>query len=114
MWPAALIAGFTFAVLQFVMSNYISMELTDIVASLGSAGVLVAVPARVAAQRPRAVRRRRAGRQRPAIAGGSAADAAFERDVRARSADGDGPPPSRKDMILAFAPYVDHRRRPRR
>ncbi len=40
-WPAALTAGFVFAVLQFIMSNYISMQLTDIVASLGSAGALV-------------------------------------------------------------------------
>ncbi len=105
-WPAALVAGFTFAVLQFVMSNYISMELTDIVASLGSAAVLVgfmrvwhpsAVGAPVAAS---------PGRHRAAIAGGSAADAAFERDVRGRAGGGDGPPPSRKDMILAFAPYI--------
>jgi lactate permease len=105
-WPAALTAGLTFAVLQFVMSNYISMELTDIVASLGSAGVLVAfmrvwhpsVPgAPAATTRPP---------HRAAIAGGSASDAAFERDVRARMGDGEGPPPSRKDLILAFAPYV--------
>ena len=105
-WPAALTAGFVFAVLQFVMSNYISMELTDIVASLGSAGVLVLFlriwhPS--APMAPAATSRTRA---HAAIAGGSAGDAAFERDVRARSADGDGPPPSRKDMILAFAPYI--------
>jgi len=105
-WPAALVAGFTFAVLQFVMSNYISMELTDIVASLGSAAALVgfmrvwhpsAVGAPVAASR---------GRHRAAIAGGSASDAAFERGVRGRAGGDDGPPPSRKDMILAFAPYI--------
>jgi lactate permease len=104
-WPAALTAGFVFAVLQFVMSNYISMELTDIVASLASAGALVlflrvwqpSTPATAVART----------RQRPAIAGGSAADAAFERDINARSgASDDGPPPSRKDMILAFAPYA--------
>src|SRR5947208_1398716 len=41
-WPAALVAGFAFAVGQFVCSNYISVELTDIVASLLSAGALVA------------------------------------------------------------------------
>jgi lactate permease len=104
-WPAALTAGLVFAVLQFVMSNYISMELTDIVASLGSAGALVmflrvwqpSAPATAAARAP----------QRPAIAGGSASDAAFERDINARSgASGDDVPPSRKDMILAFAPYA--------
>ena len=102
-WPAALIAGFTFAVLQFVMSNYISMELTDIVASLGSAGVLVAFM-RVWQPSAPAMSATPRSRQRPAIAGGSTADAAFERDVRTRSAE--GPPPSRKDMILAFSPYI--------
>jgi lactate permease len=105
-WPAALTAGLTFAVLQFVMSNYISMELTDIVASLGSAGVLVGFM-RVwhpsAPGSPAATARRG---HRPAIAGGSTGDAAFERDVRARMGDSDGPRPSRKDMILAFAPYL--------
>ncbi|HTU97564.1 MAG TPA: L-lactate permease [Solirubrobacteraceae bacterium] len=103
-WPAALTAGFVFAVLQFVMSNYISMQLTDIVASLGSAGALVMFlrlwqPRTALSTTPR-------GRQRPAIAGGSAGDAAFERDVRARTSGEEGPPPSRKDMILAFAPYI--------
>jgi lactate permease len=33
-WPAAMVAGVTFAITQFVCSNYISVELTDIVASL--------------------------------------------------------------------------------
>src|SRR4051794_15092017 len=41
-WPAALVAGFAFAIGQFVCSNYISVELTDIVASLLSAGALIA------------------------------------------------------------------------
>ena len=42
-WPAALVAGGVFAALQFATSNYISTELTDIVASLGSAAALVAL-----------------------------------------------------------------------
>src|SRR3954469_14892485 len=41
-WPAAIVGGFAFAVGQFVCSNYISVELTDIVASLLSAGALIA------------------------------------------------------------------------
>src|SRR5437763_15320069 len=41
-WPAALAGGFALAVGQFVCSNYISVELTDIVASLLSARALVA------------------------------------------------------------------------
>src|SRR5438105_12244635 len=42
-WPAALTAGVVFAVLQFVTSNYISTQLTDIVAALGSAAAVVAL-----------------------------------------------------------------------
>ena len=33
-WPAAIVGGVVFAVAQFATSNYISVELTDIVASL--------------------------------------------------------------------------------
>src|SRR3954449_11511014 len=40
-WPAAVAGGFTFAVAQFVCSNYVSVELTDIVASLLSAGAII-------------------------------------------------------------------------
>jgi lactate permease len=104
-WPAALTAGFVFAVLQFVMSNYISMQLTDIVASLGSAGALVLF-LRVWQPNAPAMSTTARGQQRPAIAGGSTGDAAFERDVRARSSQDEGPPPSRKEMLLAFAPYL--------
>src|SRR3954462_5673535 len=41
-WPAAIVGGLTFAVGQFVCSNYISVELTDIVASLLSVAAMVA------------------------------------------------------------------------
>src|SRR3954465_6383807 len=40
-WPVALVGGLSFAFGQFVCSNYISVELTDIVASLLSAGAIV-------------------------------------------------------------------------
>src|SRR5262245_25715542 len=40
-WPAAVVAGVAFAIGQFVASNYISVPLTDIVASLLSAAAVV-------------------------------------------------------------------------
>jgi lactate permease len=40
-WPIALAVGFTFAVAQFLASNFLSVELTDIVAAL--AGLVAAV-----------------------------------------------------------------------
>ena len=42
-WPAAVVGGFTFALAQFLCSNYISVELTDIVASLLATGSIVAL-----------------------------------------------------------------------
>ncbi len=40
-WPAALVAGIVFAGAQFVASNYISVPLTDIIASLVSAAAVM-------------------------------------------------------------------------
>ena len=40
-WPAALLCGITFAIAQFATSNYLSVPLTDIVASLVSAAAVV-------------------------------------------------------------------------
>jgi lactate permease len=40
-WPVAVLAGVAFAILQFLCSNYISVALTDVVASLGSALAIV-------------------------------------------------------------------------
>ena len=102
-WPAALTAGVTFAVVQFTVSNYVSMQLTDIVASLLSAGALVTL-LRVGSPRasgaPAASMRTRAGR--PAAAGGAGTDLALERRTLA---DGGRPIP-RRDLFTAFAPYL--------
>jgi lactate permease len=40
-WPAAVVCGVTFAIAQFASSNYISVELTDIIAALVAAGATV-------------------------------------------------------------------------
>jgi len=40
-WLPAVVGGVVFAALQFASSNYISVELTDIIASLGSAAAIV-------------------------------------------------------------------------
>jgi lactate permease len=42
-WLAAVLCGFVFAVAQFITSNYLSVQLTDIVASLLAAGSVVAL-----------------------------------------------------------------------
>ena len=41
-WPAALVCGVSFAIAQFVSSNFVSVELTDIIASLIAVGATMA------------------------------------------------------------------------
>jgi lactate permease len=79
-WPAALTAGVIFAVLQFAVSNYVSTQLTDIIAALGSAAAVVTL-LRVWSPRAPGSPARTIGRQ-PAIAGGSTSDASFERRIQ--------------------------------
>ncbi len=99
-WPAALTAGVVFALLQFATSNYISVPLTDIVASLGSAAAVVAL---MQIWTPHAPGAPATGiGPRPAIAGGAVADAALERRAHTEQ----GPPPSRGETFKAFAPYI--------
>jgi lactate permease len=101
-WPAALTAGAVFAVLQFAISNYVSMELTDIIASLGSAAAVVALLRIWSPRAPRVPTGTRGQSGRPAIAGGSTSDAAFERRQLAEN----GEPPTKRDLLLAFSPYI--------
>jgi lactate permease len=98
-WPAALIAGLSFAVTQFAVSNYVSTELTDILAALVSAGSLVAL---LQIWSPHAGIPVPAGGGRPAIAGGAVADDSLELRVRADN----GHPLRRSEMLKAFAPYA--------
>jgi lactate permease len=101
-WPAALVAGAVFAVVQFATSNYISTELTDIFASLASAGALIAL---LRVWSPRAHEDSTVPVARPggpAIAGGAQADAGLERRVAAD----EGRPLSTGAMLRAFVPYM--------
>ncbi len=96
-WPAALVAGVSFAIVQFTVSNYISTELTDIIASLVSAAALLALlqvwsPTEITGSRE----------TRPAIAGASVTDRPLERRIQAKR----GNTPSRHDVVLAFVPYL--------
>src|SRR3954463_805405 len=99
-WPAAIVGGLTFAVAQFACSNYLSVELTDIIASLLGAGAIVALLQVWSPSEPLVGERRF---DRPAIAGAAVADPGLEAEIRRK--DGDGPD-SRADVIAAFAPYV--------
>jgi lactate permease len=106
-WPAAIVGGFAFAIGQFACSNYISVELTDIVASLLSAGSIVALlrvwqPSEPLLGTPGEV-------PQPGFAGAEVSDERFEREVNRRAGAGpDGEPvhDPPKEVLKAYAPYL--------
>jgi lactate permease len=99
-WPAAVVGGVAFAIGQFACSNYLSVEITDIVASLLSAAAIVAL---LRVWHPTEPMLGEGRFTRPAIAGAATADATHEAEVRRRS---DDTHDSRGDVFLAYAPYI--------
>jgi lactate permease len=104
-WPVAVVGGLAFAIGQFVCSNFLSVELTDIVASLFSTLCIVGFlriwqpgePLLAEDVAP-------TGRfQRPAAAGASVHDPAMEAQVKRRD---DTVHDSTLDVIKAYAPYA--------
>jgi lactate permease len=106
-WPAALTGGVAFALGQFACSNYLSVELTDIVASLISAGAIVLL---LRVWQPGDVLGAPAG-PRPAMAGGEpdVDQRRFEREAALRAdvtASGEPVHDTRADVARAYAPYL--------
>jgi lactate permease len=101
-WPAALTAGAAFAALQFATSNYVSVELTDIIASLGSAAAVVLL-LRVWQPSEPVFAEDGAMPGRPAVAGAATYSPTLEAEVKRRD---DQVKDSRRDVILAYAPYA--------
>ena len=99
-WPAALVGGLTFAIGQFLCANYVSVQLTDIVASLASAGSIVLLMRVWQPGEP--LLGDTEGGTKPAIAGASGHDPALEGAVRRRDQEHD----SRREVLEAYAPYI--------
>lgn len=93
-WPVALVGGAAFAGAQYLTANFISYEITDIVAAFAGAFAIVGM---LRIWRPREVLT--AQGPMPVVAGGSVADARFEAEHRRRRT-GEG------SAALAFAPYL--------
>jgi lactate permease len=103
-WPAAIVGGLTFAVAQFVTSNYISVELTDIIASLVSVASLVLM-LRIWQPSEKLVEDEDGGggvASRPAVAGAEGHNPALEADIRRRDGGRDTP----GDILRAYSPYL--------
>jgi lactate permease len=99
-WPAAVVGGLVFALGQFACANYISVELTDIVASLLATGAIVMLLQVWQPSEPIIGGRFTRG---PAIAGAAVADPALESEVRRKQEDHRD---SRGEIAAAYAPYA--------
>jgi lactate permease len=99
-WPAALTGGFMFGLAQFACSNFVSVELTDIVASLISAGSIVLL---LRVWQPHDPLVGETGGARPAIAGASTHDAWHEEAVHRRD---DSTHDTGRDIWIAYLPYI--------
>jgi lactate permease len=106
-WPAAMAGGLAFAVGQFACSNYLSVELTDIVASLLGAAAIIAL---LRVWRPGETLAVPAG-PRPAMAGGEndVDQRRFTREAERRAGatpDGQDKRDSPREIIVGFSPYI--------
>jgi lactate permease len=103
-WPAAAVGGLAFALGQFACSNYISVELTDIVASLASTAAIVLLLRVWQPGEPLISDEVATGRfSRPAVAGSATHVPAMEAEVRRRDDTQKDPP---GDVLRAYAPYL--------
>jgi lactate permease len=105
-WLPAITCGVTFAVMQFVASNYISVQLTDIIASLVSAGAVVLLvrvwqPAEVLTAEPTDVREQVSVGGAGTSTVGGPADPNDPDDLR-----NPDHVDSRADVTRAYAPYL--------
>jgi lactate permease len=101
-WPAAVVGGLAFALAQFACSNYISVELTDIVASLCSTAAIVLL-LRIWQPGEPLVSEEGGRFTRPAVAGSSTHAPAMEAEIRRRDDNSKDPP---GDILRAYAPYL--------
>jgi lactate permease len=106
-WPAAITGGVAFAIGQFACSNYLSVELTDIVASLASAAAIVAL---LRVWQPGEALTTAPGTQ-PAMAGGEryVDQRRFEKEATRRAdvaPSGEPVHDPRSEVARAYAPYL--------
>jgi lactate permease len=91
-WPAAVVCGLVFGVAQYATSNFVSVPLADVVASLLSAAAVVALVRVWRPSRPYT---------EPAVVAGGAAD-----EPTAEFAERVEHPDARGDVVKAYAPYA--------
>jgi len=106
-WPAALVCGFTFGVVQFAVSNFVNYKLCDIFASLASAAAIIGLTrvwrpkrATTSVAALAAADHGTAGNHRPGPGSGGADTGSQPATDDERAED------TRRDVVLAFTPYA--------
>ena len=102
-WPVAVVGGLSFALGQFLCSNFLSVELTDIVAALLSTAAIVTFLRFWQPGEPLIAEAAGGRFSRPAAAGASVHDPAMEREVVRRD---DTQRDTKADVARAYAPYA--------
>jgi L-lactate transport len=104
-WPVALVAGISFAVTQFVVSNFVSIQLPDVLASLVS---LICVIIFVQFWRPRDIDEYRAsfGSETPAAVTGGSSIGEERVPIPEELYPERGARPSASEAVLAWFPWV--------
>ncbi|HEX6584171.1 MAG TPA: L-lactate permease [Thermoleophilaceae bacterium] len=102
-WPVAVVGGLAFAIGQFLCSNFLSVELTDIVAALLSTAAIVAFLRFWQPGEPLIAEAPSGRFERPAAAGASVHDPTMEREVARRD---DTKRDTPADIARAYAPYA--------
>jgi lactate permease len=102
-WPVAVVGGLSFAIGQFLCANFLSVELTDIVAALVSTAAIVGFLRFWEPGEPLIAEAPTGRFGRPAAAGGSVHDPVMEREVARRD---DTQKDSKGDIARAYAPYA--------
>jgi lactate permease len=113
-WPVALVAGLVFGLAQYVTSNFISLALTDIVAALLAAGAVVLLVrirpprrAEIPADAPQDTRETVSVSSGGGDGGGDGGGGgASGTDAPAGSDHDDHTRDTRRDVVLAYAPYL--------
>src|SRR3954466_8869981 len=101
-WPVVFVGGFAFGMGQYACSNFLSVELADVVASIASVLSMVGF---LQIWRPaEPLEGEAVGGPRPAIAGASVSDPVMEREIERRDRDGDKD--SFADILRAYSPYL--------
>jgi lactate permease len=110
-WPAAVVCGVTFAVFQYVASNFWSIPLADIIASLASALAVLAFtrvwhPAEGYVEATGDEPARRDAASRPPRRSGDTQEARPAGAARTRADTGTTIRDTRGDIFRAYAPYL--------